>query len=85
MTDFGMTCIFCSGENCGNCSIEKEARKYDTRKACIEAMDYLYKYHPKYVYENLIKKLELSKKRRKLDTRHADAEREFEEYFRGVE
>ena len=85
MTNFGITCIFCSGESCGDCSIEEEARKYGTRKACTEAMDYLYKYHPKYVYENLIKKLKLSKKRRKLDERHEEAECEFEEYFRSVE
>lgn len=85
MTAYGMTSIFCSGESCVNCSIEKEARKYDTRKACTEAMDYLYKYHPKYVYENLIKKLELSKERIKFDKRYEEAEREFEEYFRSVE
>lgn len=85
MTVYGITSIFCFGESCGNCSIEKEARKYGIRKVCVEAMGYLYKYHPEYVYENLIKKLELSKRRRKLGEKHEEAEREFEEYFRSVE
>lgn len=90
MTLFGMTCVFCCKERCESCSLGKKAKESGRDVMCIKAMDYLYKNDPKFIYERLKERVVYSKGKQKTsvsfnDTRHADAECEFEEYFRSVE
>lgn len=90
MTKFGMTCVFCCKERCDSCSLGREAKKDGQNVTCTKAMEYLYKKNPKFIYEKLKERIDCSKSKEKMvtrldDTRHADAEREFEEYFRSVE